>query len=63
MSLLLGNGEDREETINNFEDAAREILIQNPEIINNNVDLSEFSYGKYVVERLKKIQIIIIIAF
>ena len=29
MSLLLGNGEDREETINNFEEAAREIDAMN----------------------------------
>ena len=32
MSLLLGNGEDREETINNFEDASREIDAMNDEI-------------------------------
>ena len=29
MSLLLGNGENREETINNFEDASREIDAMN----------------------------------
>ena len=32
MSLLLGNGEDREETVNNFEDAAREIDAMNDEV-------------------------------
>ena len=32
MSLLLGNGEDREDTINNFEDASREIDAMNDEI-------------------------------
>lgn len=32
MSLLLGNDEDRAETINNFEDAAREIDAMNDEI-------------------------------
>lgn len=32
MSLLLGNGDDREDTINNFEDAAREIDSMNDDI-------------------------------
>ena len=32
MSLLLGNGEDREETLNNFEDASRDIDAMNNEI-------------------------------
>ena len=32
MSILLGNGEDREDTINNFEDASREIDAMNDEI-------------------------------
>ena len=32
MSILLGNDEDREETLNNFEDAAREIDAMNDEI-------------------------------
>ena len=32
MSLLLGNGEDREDTINNFEDASRDIDAMNDEI-------------------------------
>lgn len=32
MSLLLGNGEDREETINNFEDASREIDAMNDSV-------------------------------
>ena len=32
MSLLLGTGDDREETINNFEDAARDIDAMNDEV-------------------------------
>ena len=32
MSLLLGNGDDKEETINNFEEAAREIDAMNDEV-------------------------------
>ncbi len=32
MSLLLGNNDDKEDTINNFEDASREIDAMNDEI-------------------------------
>ena len=32
MSLLLGRGEDQEETLNNFEEASREIDAMNVEI-------------------------------
>ena len=32
MSLLLGNNDDKEDTINNFEDASREIDDMNDEI-------------------------------
>ena len=38
MSLLLGNGEDREETINNFEDAARDIDAMNDEVYIRELD-------------------------
>ena len=38
MSLLLGNGEDRSETINNFEEASREIDSMNDEIYLKNLE-------------------------
>ena len=38
MSLLLGNGDDREDTINNFEDASREIDAMNDEIYQRDLE-------------------------
>ena len=38
MSLLLGSGVDREDTYNNFEDAAREIDAMNDEVYLKNID-------------------------
>ncbi|MBQ6495513.1 MAG: hypothetical protein IJI49_05895 [Bacilli bacterium] len=52
MSLLLGNGEDREETINNFEDAAREIDAMNDEVYLKNLD-SKF-YDTFKLEEEEK---------
>ena len=52
MSLLLGNGEDREETINNFEDAAREIDAMNDEVYLKDVD-SKF-YDTLTLEEEEK---------
>ena len=52
MSLLLGNGEDREETVNNFEDAAREIDAMNDEVYLKNLD-SKF-YDTLTLEEEEK---------
>lgn len=52
MSLLLGNGEDREETINNFEDAAREIDSMNDEIYLK--DLEKKFYDTLTLEEEEK---------
>lgn len=38
MTLLLGNNDDREDTINNFEDASREIDAMNDEIYLKELD-------------------------
>ena len=38
MSLLLGNNDDKEDTINNFEDASREIDAMNDEIYLKELD-------------------------
>ncbi len=52
MSLLLGNGEDREETVNNFEDAAREIDAMNDEVYLKDLD-SKF-YDTFKLEDEEK---------
>lgn len=52
MSLLLGNGDDREETINNFEDAAREIDAMNDEVYLKDID-SKF-YDTLTLEEEEK---------
>lgn len=52
MSLLLGNGEDRTETINNFEDAAREIDAMNDEVYLK--DLDEKIYDTFKLEDEEK---------
>ena len=52
MSLLLGNGEDREETINNFEDAAREIDAMNDEVYLK--DLEDKFYDTFKLEEEEK---------
>ena len=52
MSLLLGNGDDREETINNFEDAAREIDAMNDEIYLK--DLENKFYDTLTLEEEEK---------
>ena len=41
MSLLLGSGVDREDTFNNFEDAAREIDAMNDEVYIKNIDIKK----------------------
>ena len=43
MSLLLGSGVDREDTFNNFEDAAREIDAMNDEVYLKNIEDNFFS--------------------
>ena len=52
MSLLLGNGDDRAETINNFEDAAREIDAMNDEVYLK--DLDEKLYDTFKLEDEEK---------
>ena len=52
MSLLLGNGEDREETVNSFEDAAREIDAMNDEVYLKDLD-SKF-YDTFKLEDEEK---------
>ena len=52
MSLLLGSDEDREETINNFEDAAREIDAMNDEIYLK--DLEDKFYDTLKLEEEEK---------
>lgn len=52
MSLLLGNGDDREETINNFEDAARDIDAMNDEVYIKELD-SKF-YDTLTLEEEEK---------
>ena len=52
MSLLLGNGEDREETINNFEEAAREIDAMNDEVYLK--DLESKFYDTFKLEEEEK---------
>ncbi|MEE3343367.1 MAG: hypothetical protein VZS44_04700 [Bacilli bacterium] len=52
MSLLLGNGEDREETIRNFEEASREIDAMNDEVYSN--DLKEKFYDTLTLEEEEK---------
>ena len=52
MSLLLGNGEDKEETINNFEDAAREIDAMNDQIYLK--DLESKYYDTLTLEEEEK---------
>lgn len=52
MSLLLGNGDDREDTINNFEDASREIDAMNDEIYQR--DLEKKFYDTLTLEEEEK---------
>jgi hypothetical protein len=52
MSLLLGNDEDKTETINNFEDASREIDAMNDEIYLN--DLEKKFYDTLTLEEEEK---------
>lgn len=52
MSLLLGNGEEKEETITNFEDASREIDAMNDEIYLN--DLEKKFYDTLTLEEEEK---------
>ena len=53
MSLLLGDDENREETINNFEDAAREIDAMNNEIYLNNLENKFYETNKLEEEEKK----------
>ena len=52
MSLLLGNGENREETINNFEDASREIDAMNDSVYQK--DLEGKFYDTLTLEEEEK---------
>ena len=52
MSLLLGNDDDREETVNNFEDAARDIDAMNDEVYIRELD-SKF-YDTLTLEEEEK---------
>ena len=52
MSLLLGNGEEKEETINNFEEAAREIYAMNDEVYQK--DLEGKFYDTITLEEEEK---------
>ncbi len=52
MSLLLGNGEDRDETLNNFEEAAREIDAMNDEVYLK--DLDKKFYDTFKLEEEEK---------
>ncbi|MBR3162371.1 MAG: hypothetical protein IKF19_06550 [Bacilli bacterium] len=58
MSLLLGNGEDREETIKNFEDAAREIDAMNDQVYLKDLE-SKFYETVKIEEEEKKLAILV----
>ena len=58
MSLLLGNGDDREETINNFEDAAREIDAMNDEVYLKDLDGKFYDTFK-LEEEEKKLSVLV----
>ena len=58
MSLLLGNGEDKEETINNFEDAARDIDAMNDQIYLKDLE-SKFYDTLTLEEEEKKLAVLV----
>lgn len=58
MSLLLGNGEDREDTINNFEDAAKDIDAMNDEIYLKDLE-GKFYDTLTLEEEEKKLSILV----
>ena len=58
MSLLLGNGEAREETIKNFEDASREIDAMNDEIYAKDLEGKFYDTNK-LEEEEKKLEVLV----
>ena len=58
MSLLLGSGVDREDTFNNFEDAAREIDAMNDEVYLKNIE-NKFYDTLKLEEEEKKLSVLV----
>ena len=58
MSLLLGNNDDKEDTINNFEDASREIDAMNDEIYLKELD-GKFYDTLTLEEEEKKLTVLV----